>query len=116
LVFSYEVRTVDLIASTLSALETTKPFTAGKDTIFINATTKRAWSDNKSQHEHSWLPCLKRCGIRARDCYHTKHTLATIGSMRSIAPAYINRQMEHNYTMILYEKYAILIYGAGCDR
>lgn len=113
---TYEVRDVDLIGVALEALETMKQFTANKDTIFINATTKRAWNDNKSQHEHHWLPTLKRCGIRARRCYNTRHTFATIRLMRGIAPAYISRQMGHNSAKMLFEKYARWIDGADRDR
>jgi integrase len=113
---TYEIRDVDLIPVAVAALETMKRITATQDTIFINATTKKAWNDNKSQHEHHWVPTLKRCGIRARRCYNTRHTFATVRLMLGIIPAYISRQMGHNSAKMLFEKYARWIDGADRDR
>lgn len=117
---TYAVRDVELVDRALEALRIMKPhtFMLGDDgEVFQNPVTRRAWHDERSQRDHYWKPALRRCGIRARRAYCTRHTYATTGLMSGIVPpAYLARQMGHKGAKMFFEVYAKWIDRADADR
>lgn len=115
-----QVRDVDLTPGALEALQIMRPITSmlrrddesgEAPDIFQHPVTKRPWHDERSQRDTYWRPTLKRCGIRWRSAYSTRHTFATIALMAGIVPAYIAGQLGHSVQMLL-ERYARWIPGA----
>lgn len=117
---TYQARDVDLVDRALEALALMKPhtFMKGEDAeVFMNPVTGRAWHDERSQRDHYWKPALRRCGIRARRAYCTRHTYATTGLMSGkVPPAYLARQMGHKGAKMFFEVYAKWIDRADSDR
>lgn len=115
---THTVRDVDLVPQAIEALKAMRPFTELKRTedgvevdLFENPVTGRAWHDERSQRDHYWKPALKRCGIRARRAYCTRHTYCTVALMAGVNPAYIADQAGHSMQMLL-QVYARWIPGA----
>ncbi|MFZ2736662.1 MAG: DUF3596 domain-containing protein [Burkholderiaceae bacterium] len=73
--------------------------------IFQNPVTGRAWHDERSQRDHYWKPSMKRCKLRWRTAYNTRHTFASAALMTGAKPAYIAAQLGHSLKMLL-ERYA----------
>lgn len=116
---TYQTRDVDLVAAAVDALTTMKKHTFLKGAeadIFENPVTGRPWHDERSQRDHYWTPSLRRCGIRHRRAYQTRHTYATIALMGGVNPAYISRQMGHRSAKMLFSIYAKWIDGADQGR
>lgn len=112
------IRDVDLTPQAIEALKVMRPFTELKRNedgleadLFENPVTGRPWHDERSQRDHYWKPALKRCGIRARRAYCTRHTYCTVALMAGVNPAYIAGQAGHSVKMLL-EVYARWIPGA----
>jgi len=112
-------RDVELVPQALMALKSMKPYTAMKRDedgepadIFENPVTRRQWHDERSQRDHYWKPTLKRLKIRARRCYATRHTFATVALMGGVNPAYIAAQLGHASPKTTFDKYARWINGA----
>jgi integrase len=114
---TYATRDVDLVARAVEALKAQKPHTFMKDAeIFHNPVTGRPWHDERSQRDHYWKPALKRCGIRDRRAYQTRHTYATTALAAGVNPTYISRQMGHKSAKMLFSVYAKWIDGADRGR
>jgi integrase len=112
-------RDVELVPEALTALKAMKPYTAMKRDdegepvdIFENPVTGRHWHDERSQRDHYWKPTLKRLKIRARRCYATRHTFATVALMGGVNPAYIAARLGHASPKTTFDKYARWINGA----
>jgi len=109
---THATRDVDLVPPVLDALQAMKQFTFMKRDddgaevdLLENPVTRRPWHDERSQRDHYWKPSLKRCGIRARRAYCTRHTFCTVALMGGVRPAYIAQQAGHTVKMLL-ETYA----------
>lgn len=103
---TYQVRDVDLEDDAMEALRAMKPHTFMRDAeIFLNPVTDRPWHDERSQRDHYWKPSLKRCGIRARPAYNTRHTYATINLMNDVNVSYVSRQLGHKNPKMTWEVY-----------
>ena len=87
-----------------------------KGDIFFNPVTNRPWHDERSQRDHYWKPSLRRCGIRQRRAYQTRHTYATTGLMGGVNPAYLSRQMGHKNSKMFFSVYSKWIDGADRGR
>jgi integrase len=80
-------RDVNLVPRAMEALATMKAYTFMKldedgeeMDIFENPVTNRPWHDERSQRDHYWNPTMKRCGIRQRRAYATRHTILHSGT------------------------------------
>lgn len=114
---TYQTRDVDLLERAIAALVAMKPHTFMKDAeIFLNPVTGKPWHDERSQRDHYWKPALKRCGIRDRRAYQTRHTYAANALAGGVNPAYISRQMGHKNAKMLFTVYAKWIDGADRGR
>lgn len=114
---TYQTRDVDLTERAIGALKAMKPITFMADgDIFQNPVTGRPWHDERSQRDHYWQPALRRCGIRQRRAYQTRHTYAATALMGGVNPAYISRQMGHKNAQMLFGIYAKWIDGADRGR
>lgn len=108
-------RDVDLVPPAMQALTMMKPYTylKGIDAdIFEHPVMGKPWHDERSQRDTYWKPSLRRCGIRQRRAYCTRHTYATVALMGGVRPAYVANQMGHSDTRTFFEKYARWIEGA----
>lgn len=116
---TYQSRDVDLVAEAMAALETMRRHTFMKGAeadVFQNPVTGKPFHDERSQRDHYWTPALRRCGIRHRRAYQTRHTYATVALMGSVNPAYVSRQMGHKNAKMLFTIYAKWIDGADQGR
>jgi len=114
---TYQVRDVDLVSRAVAALKAMKPATMLRDAeIFQNPFTGRPWHDERSQRDHHWAPSLRRCGIRSRRAYNTRHTYATSSLLAQANPSYVSRQMGHRNAKMLFTTYAKWIDGADRGR
>jgi integrase len=73
------------------------------------------WMTEREQRDRFWNPSLRRCGVRPRRAYATRHTYCTVALMGRINPAYIALQAGHSVKTLL-EKYARWIPGADAGR
>lgn len=106
-------RDVDLLPQALEALHVMKPYTALKaEDVFENPITGEPWHDERSQRDTFWKPSLRRCKIRQRRAYCTRHTYATVALMGGVNAAYVSNQMGHASTKMFFETYARWIAGA----
>ena len=114
---TYQARDVDLVERALAALRTMRPLTFMRGVeVFLNPVTCEPWHDERSQRDHYWKPALRRCGIRDRRAYQTRHTYATVALMAGVNPAYISRQLGHRSAKMLFDVYAKWIDGADRGR
>lgn len=117
---TYQQRDVDLVARAVEALKLMKAYTFVTNDheaeVFQNPVTGKGWHDERSQRDHYWRPALKRCGVRWRRAYATRHTFATSAIMGGVKPAYIARQMGHKNTKMLFDVYAKWIDLADGNR
>ena len=60
----------------------------------------------RSQRDTHWKPSPRRCGIRQRRAYSTRHTYATTALMGGVRPGYVAAQMGHSSTRMFFETYA----------
>lgn len=111
---TYQVRDVELVTRAVTALEAMKKITymKGDDTeIFQNPVTGLPWHDERSQRDHYWVPAMRRCKVRARRAYNTRHTYATLHLLAEANPSYVSRQMGHKNAKLLFTTY-----GKWIDR
>src|SRR5450631_92128 len=111
------VRDVDLNDRALAAFEAQRQHTqlAGGQ-VFNNPVTGRAWADIQMQWE-IWAVCLRRCKIRYRVPYQTRHTFATLAlHVAGARPGYVARQLGHANTGMLFKVYSKWIDGANNER
>lgn len=74
--------------------------------IFQHPVTERPWRQRRSQRDTYWRPSLKRCVIRWRSAYSTRHTFATIALMAGIVQPTSLEATGHSVQMLL-ERYAL---------
>ncbi len=94
----YKTRYLELTTVALAALKRQKAHTFMKTHgfIFENPVTENPWHDERSQRDHYWTPALKRCGIRHRGSYHTRHTFATVAIMVGCNATWVAKQMGNS--------------------
>lgn len=111
------VRDVDLNDRALAAFEAQRrhtQLTGGQ--VFNNPVTGRPWADIQMQWE-IWNLSLRRCKIRYRVPYQTRHTFATLAlHLAGARPGYVARQLGHANTGMLFKVYAKWIDGADNER
>jgi integrase len=110
-------RLVKLNSLALEALEQQKAFTflAGNH-VFHDPKTGEPWAYSKITDVRGfWQTALKRCGIRYRRPYSTRHTYATLGLMSGANPAFLAKQLGHSLEMF-FNVYADWINGSDDDR
>jgi len=101
------VRDVDLNVRALAAFEAQRLHTqlAG-GVVFNNPATGKPWADIQTQWE-IWNLCLRRCKLRYRVPYQTRHTFATLAlHLAGARPGYVARQLGHANTGMLFNVYA----------
>jgi len=109
-------RKVKLTTETLAALLRQKAHTfkiGGK--VFHDPYYNEPWLYKRITDSAFWATTLKRCGIRHRRAYNTRHTYATIGLMAGVNPAFMARQLGHSLEMF-FKVYAKWIDGQNDDR
>ena len=111
------VRDVDLNDRALFAFEGQRQHTqlAG-GAVFNNPATGKPWSDIQTQWE-IWNVSLRRCKLRYRVPYQTRHTFATLAlHLAGARPGYVARQLGHANTGMLFKVYSKWIDGADNER
>lgn len=94
-------RTVKLNSLAMEALMRQKSHTfLADDFIFHDPKTGEAWAYSKITDVRSfWELTLKRCGIRYRRPYNTRHTYSTVGLMAGSRPGFLAKQLGHSLQM-----------------
>lgn len=101
-------RDVDLCEPALAALKTMEKYTKAKGAdspVFEHPELRKPWHDERSQRDTYWKPSLRRCGIRARRAYATRHTFCTALCMAGVNPMYVAAQAGHSI-QVLFDSYA----------
>lgn len=88
------------------ALEAQKAhtFLAG-DNVFHNPHTGSAWETDKQIRVHTWQYILKRCGVRYRNPYQTRHTYASTLLSAGENPWWVAKQMGHVDVEMVFRHY-----------
>lgn len=110
-------RLVKLNSLALEALEKQKAFTfLSGGHVFHDPKTGEAWAYSKITDVRGfWQTTLKRCGIRYRRPYSTRHTYAALGLMSGANPAFLAKQLGHSLEMF-FNVYADWINGSDDER
>jgi hypothetical protein len=88
------VRKVLLNSRALAALTGQKAHTYVADGhVFHDPRYAARWVGERAFGRFVWKPCLKRCKIRYREPYQTRHTYATMMLMSGMRPAFCAGQM-----------------------
>jgi len=126
-------RDVDLAPQAIEALRTMKAYTFMKQDFGADIFERPAfhpakgskggkpspagpWMNEREQRDSYWKPSLRRCGIRERRGYVTRHTYATVLLMRGVPPAYIANQLGHSNSKQVHETYTRWIAMADSGR
>ncbi len=111
------VRDVDLNDRALAAFEAQRKHTQLKGgQVFSNPATNKPWADIQMQWE-IWNLSLRRCKLRYRVPYQTRHTYATLAlHLAGARPGYVARQLGHANTGMLFKVYSKWIDGADNQR
>ena len=99
-------RDVKLLAPALAALEAQKAhsFLSFRE-VFLNPLHREAWAGDQAIRETAWKHALKRCGIRYRNPYQTRHTWASMMLTAGESPIWVAQQMGHSDTTMIFRNY-----------
>jgi integrase len=101
------LREVKLLPPALHALTLQKAHTFLKGAeIFQHPKSGERWTGDKAIRESMWGPALKRCGVRYRKPYQTRHTYASMMLMAGENPLWVARQMGHKDPSLTLKRYA----------
>lgn len=99
-------RKVRLNSMALEALTRQKDHTFLADgIIFHDPFYKEPWLYHRITDSAHWTMTLKRCGLRYRAPYNSRHTYATIGLMSGARPGFLAKQLGHSLR-VFFEVYA----------
>ena len=100
------IRSVVLLPLALEALKAQKAYTyLHSDIVFHNPKKGQPWLTDKQIRESAWKPLLKRCGIRYRNPYQTRHTYASFLISQGENLWWIATQMGHVNTEMILKHY-----------
>ncbi len=113
---THTARDVELTDRALEAFTAQKEHTLlTRGAVFHNPKTRRPWNDEQVQRR-CWNASLKRCGLRHREAYQTRHTFATLALMAGANPMWVARQLGHRSMKMLLEVYGKWIDAADRGR
>lgn len=95
-------REIKLLEPAMAALKRQKQHTWLKgEEVFQNPRTGERWTGGQAIRKTLWMPILKRCGVRYRYPYQTRHTYASMMLSAGEHPMWVAKQMGHkDWTMI----------------
>ncbi|WP_455913816.1 Arm DNA-binding domain-containing protein [Pseudomonas syringae] len=95
-------RSVKLLRPALEALQAQKAFTFLADAeVFQNPRTLQRWAGDGPIRKTTWVPAMKKAGVRYRRPYQTRHTYASMMLSAGEHPMWVAKQMGHtDWTMI----------------
>lgn len=101
------IRDIKMLAPAREALLAQKEHTylKGKE-IFRNPRTKERWEGDAAIRKTLWMPALKKCGVRYRKPYQTRHTYASMMLSAGEHPAWLAGQMGHKDWGMIRQIYA----------
>lgn len=103
---THQARDIELLERARQAIERQRATTLlANGALFWNPNTNRPWNDEQVQRRF-WVASLRRCGLRHREQYQTRHTFATMCLMAGANPAWVARQMGHKSLKMFFEVYA----------
>ncbi|MCQ4969138.1 Arm DNA-binding domain-containing protein [Atlantibacter hermannii] len=99
-------RKVELNGEALAALQVQKRFTFMKsEFIFSDPKTGEPWANADAIRKKSWVPTLKKAGVRYRNPYQTRHTFATSHISQGVNLFWLAGQMGHKGPEMLFRHY-----------
>lgn len=78
----------------------------GSDDGFVFCGSRGKPIHYRNMNNRIWYPTLKRCGLKLRNPYQTRHTAATLWLAAGESPEWIARQMGHTNTKMLFTVYS----------
>lgn len=95
------IRTIKLLPPAIEALRAQMEFTYLKGAeVFQNPLNLRRWNGDQ-QIRQMWVATMKKCGVRYRRPYQTRHTYASMMLSAGENPMWVAKQMGHvDWTMI----------------
>lgn len=99
-------RGIELDCEALKALAEQKQFTYLKNSfIFEDPKTGEPWAGADAIRKKSWVPTLKKAGVRYRNAYQTRHTYATRLISQGANLFWLSGQMGHKGPEMLFRHY-----------
>lgn len=110
---TYRERNVELNKRAKAALERQKQHTFLKsEYVFESPETGKPFTSERPLRETYWNRTLKAIGLRARHCYQTRHTFATLNLMAGANPMWVSKQLGHTNMQMVLKVYGKWIDGA----
>lgn len=104
------LRTVDLNADAIAALEAQKPISMQRgQRVFLNPRTLAPWSTDAQVRKTAWLPIMERAGIKYRNPYQIRHTYASTMLTAGANPWYVASQLGHEDVEMVFRTYGKFI-------
>jgi integrase len=104
------IRTVDLSAEALKALEAQRLISGAKnDHVWTNPRTNKAWTTDAQIRKTLWIPLVERSGVRYRNPYQARHTFASSQLTAGANPWYIASQLGHVDVQMVFRIYGKFI-------
>lgn len=100
-------RTIDMIDVLIPYLMDQYKLTGHCEYVFVNDEEKHIY-DIKRIRDYGWKTTLKKCGLRYRPIYHTRHTFATVMLENGEDVLWVSHMLGHknaNITLSTYARY-----------
>ncbi len=98
-------RTIDIIGSLVPFLLEQKKLTGDCEYVFVNESREHIYDIKRIRDTH-WKRTLKKCNIKYRPIYHTRHTFATIMLENGEDILWVSNMLGHTDATMTLSKYA----------
>jgi len=98
-------RTIDIIGSLMPYLHEQRKLTGDCAYVFVNEDKEHIYDIKRVRDTH-WKRTLKKCALRYRPIYHTRHTFATVMLENGEDILWVSHMLGHTDSTMTLSKYA----------